>query len=859
MIAFFTVLILLVLLYFIFRRRNRSPLQRLLMKALSLARQGNDTEAIDVINQIINQDPEVKEPRTIIQAMMLKVDCLGRLAGIEEPIMPSYLSLVSSDYLGDLGPLGVSKEAVNACDTLIQTFKNHDDTDIKQVVITTMLCKGMHLRVMEDSIKIISNNDDMINYGNDDKDAYVISSVLNAMLNKGTELEAIEKLDDAIKAYEVLEKKFEDLDDNQLENIKTFIEAMTNKNKLLNRLGHTEKALTNLESLFKRYEHEHQKEMLPALVAYANALAVGKRYKDSLTYYNKCIDSFASLNKSDEYEKMGRAYIGKAIILEQMGQYHEACKVYDTLINDFADIDEFYIDYDLLPLAYITKAIILDNMNEADESNKMLATLMGSSDITLRETGSQVVLGGYETRANLLREMGLISQAITTYNFACNRIYNDKQNSGYDEYCIPTLLLNRHKMMLSAEYEKCTQLNHELVIFGDSVVKDIMDQAIITENRNTDDAFAYYELTIILFDQRSEPEIKIQMISVLINKLMLLIEFERDEDTQAVIEELDARLQSKNHNIALAKSLIERANKSTLFDLPQKAILAASELLRRFEDTQEPTFFEFIAEALCTRGMMYKLVDKFDDALSDFNLVEERFANTDNQTILASVAQSIYEKAMLLSNDQPEKKFAIFDDFISRFNDSKEPLIELQYAKTLQAKGELLIYLQRDDEAMPLFEEVIKHFSNRDECGLIEQVTDTKLKKIDILLIKNEFATAMETYNQIEPDHDILLNDESLISLVTISFKLGEYLDMADRKEEAITCYTKLIERYDDNYLEDIIDIVFSAYLAKAINLITLKQTNQAREVFQSILIEFGEEERFKKEISEVKGYINKL
>ena len=91
------------------------------------------------------------------------------------------------------------------------------------------------------------------------------------------------------------------------------------------------------------------------------------------------------------------------------------------------------------------------------------------------------------------------------------------------------------------------------------------------------------------------------------------------------------------------------------------------------------------------------------------------------------------------------------------------------------------------------------------------------------------------------------------------SFKLGEYLDMADRKEEAITCYTKLIERYDDSYLENVIDIVFRAYLAKAINLIALKQTNQAREVFKSMLIEFGEEERFKKEISEVKGYINKL
>jgi len=826
------------------------------MQAFSLAQQGSYIEAIDVINQIINQDPEVKEPIIIIQAMMLKVDCLGGLAVNEEPIEPSDFSTVRS---GDLGSLEARKEVIDACNAIIQKFKSYSDSDIKQSVIITMLSKGMHLHIIEDSIQIISNWNDMINYYKDDNDADVISSVLNAMLNKGIELERIEKLEDALKAYEVLEKKFEDLDDNQLENIKTFIEAMTNKNKLLNRLGHTEKALINLESLFKRYEHEHQSEMVPALVAYANALAVGERYKDSLAYYNKCIDSFASLNKLDEYKKMGNAYIGKAIILEQLEQYHEACKVYDTLINDFAEIDEFYIDYDLLPLAYISKAIILDKINEADESNKMLAILMGSSGTALRETGSQVVLGGYETRANFLKEMGLISQAITTYNFACHRIYNDKENSEDNECLIPSLLLNRHKMMQCSEYEKCIQTNHELVIFGESVVKQIIVQAIITENRNTDDAFAYYELAIILFDQRSEPEIKAQMISVLINKLMLFIELKRDEDAQAIIEKMDARLQSNNHNATLAKSLIVRADKCTLFDLPQKAILAVNELLRRFEDTQEPTFFEFIAKALFIRGMMYKVVEKFDDALSDFNLVEERFANTDNQTILASVAQSLYEKAMLLSNDQPEKKFAVFDDFILRFNDSKEPLIELQYAKTLQAKGELLIYLQRYDEAMPLFEKVIKHFSNREEYGLMEQVTDTKLKKIDILLIKDQFATAMETYNQIDPDDDILLDEEQLISLVTTSFKLGQYLDTAGRKEEAITCYTKLIERYDDNYLEDIIDIVFKAYLAKVSNLITLKQTNQAREVFQVMLIEFGEEERFKKEISEVKGYINSL
>jgi len=440
----------LIVIYYLRKKTKTVSVDKLCNRAIYFTSRGQDAMAIHEIDKMIALKVTPQEEHVVATAMLLKIDCLARLAAAnlttkDDLVIPSYPTLVQSEYFHDLGPLGPSSEAIASCDDVINRFIGHTDKDLKRTVLMAILCKGAHLTILGEPMDRIANIDVMIKYFDDDDEPFVINYVLEGMLRKGNEFNELQEADNAIAVYDNIEQKFNRYNQYQLEDITTLITAMVNKNKLLNKLDHIDEALTNFNNLITRYEDFPDVDIKPILIPYADVLAKSGRCKDAIAYYNIMIEHFAESSESQTIKEITRAYTGKAIILEHMEQNNLAIDIYDRLIDDFSSIDDHDITYELIPMAYVGKAILLQRKGEKYEANAILEALMYYNKNNIY-TGLNYIVKGYQHRTKLLFDMGRLSEAKVTCDLIVNLIQDIAKESDNTEEMIAEIQQDKEKI-----------------------------------------------------------------------------------------------------------------------------------------------------------------------------------------------------------------------------------------------------------------------------------------------------------------------------------------------------------------------------------------------------------------------------
>jgi tetratricopeptide (TPR) repeat protein len=110
----------------------------------------------------------------------------------------------------------------------------------------------------------------------------------------------------------------------------------------------------------------------------------------------------------------------------------------------------------------------------------------------------------------------------------------------------------------------------------------------------------------------------------------------------------------------------------------------------------------------------YKKGD-FQSAINQLDLLLSRFWNKDDPALRKRVTWALSIKvAALISLDRSEEAIAVFDDLIHRFGDSD--------AGVLVGKGAVLEYLGRREEAITVYDDLIRRFCDADDPALREQV-----------------------------------------------------------------------------------------------------------------------------------------
>jgi len=114
------------------------------------------------------------------------------------------------------------------------------------------------------------------------------------------------------------------------------------------------------------------------------------------------------------------------------------------------------------------------------------------------------------------------------------------------------------------------------------------------------------------------------------------------------------------------------------------------------------------------------------------------------------VARSLLNKGVRLGElNRPEEELALYDQVVERFGDAPEPALGERVAKALFNKGVTLGALNRNEEALTAYDEVLRRFDNAPELALRELVAKTLVNKGVKLVGVNRSEEALQTYEQV--------------------------------------------------------------------------------------------------------------
>jgi tetratricopeptide (TPR) repeat protein len=186
----------------------------------------------------------------------------------------------------------------------------------------------------------------------------------------------------------------------------------------------------------------------------------------------------------------------------------------------------------------------------------------------------------------------------------------------------------------------------------------------------------------------------------------------------------------------------------------------------------------------------YKKGD-FQSAINQLDFLLSRFWNKDDPALRKRVTWALSIKvAALISLDRSEEAIAVFDDLIHRFGDSD--------AGVLVGKGAVLEYLGRKEEAITIYDDSIRHFGDSDAPALRAPIAAALVRKGFALssLERREEAIAVwdESIRRLSGADEPALRE--LIAQALVG--KGAVLDSLGRREEAITVYDDLIRRFCD-------------------------------------------------------------
>jgi tetratricopeptide (TPR) repeat protein len=242
------------------------------------------------------------------------------------------------------------------------------------------------------------------------------------------------------------------------------------------------------------------------------------------------------------------------------------------------------------------------------------------------------------------------------------------------------------------------------------------------------------------------------------------------------------------------QSTMKKHNLKDELDSKEKDILEKVNILLESKETENYTISDWSSKFL---NYFYK-----QDYKSAIKALDNALKITNNEIEIAII---LVDKGITFDKmNKNEEALTLYEEVIKRFENSKENTVLAQVAKAFVNKGIVFEKMDKNEEALTSYEEVIKRFGNLGNSIILEEVV-------------------------------IALGGKGLIL-----GRLGEF-------EKAIKTYDELIEKFKDSKENNILEQVLSALVNKIeINLI-LGNENLKKDLDLYSMLTKGSKEHFSK------------
>ncbi|HSB09132.1 MAG TPA: tetratricopeptide repeat protein [Blastocatellia bacterium] len=245
---------------------------------------------------------------------------------------------------------------------------------------------------------------------------------------------------------------------------------------------------------------------------------------------------------------------------------------------------------------------------------------------------------------------------------------------------------------------------------------------------------------------------------------------------------------------------------------------------------------------LATRGLSdnpKQRLDGYDLIILSCKVLLRRETALDLRARLATV---LVEKGLTLGQlNRNEEALRTYDEVVSRFGEAAEPVLLGELGRALINKANLLAQLNRNEEAIGLYDEVLKRFGESVEPVLCEAVAralnnrGATLATVDRL--EEAFASFDDVVKRFGEAEDVGLRVEVVGALV----RKGQWLITLERYEEAVLVFDDVLQRVGTSRELALCDELGCALVKKAAALLALRRSEEAIALLNEVVEHFGE------------------
>jgi len=241
------------------------------------------------------------------------------------------------------------------------------------------------------------------------------------------------------------------------------------------------------------------------------------------------------------------------------------------------------------------------------------------------------------------------------------------------------------------------------------------------------------------------------------------------------------------------------------------------------------------------------LLDNSEDEILAYRLVRSfgcrvLEAQPSDVEVGSGVAQAmVYEGLTLGALDRWEEAVEVYDEVLRRFGDASEPALMENVARALFGKGLSLGALGRSEEEVEVYDEVLRRFGDASEPALMEYVARALVNKAITLRTLGRGEEAVEV------DDEVLRRfgdaSEPVLMEYVARALVGKGLSLRTlgRGEEAVKIYDEVLRRFGDASEPALMEYMARALVGKALSLGTLGRLEEAVEIYDEVLRRFGD------------------
>lgn len=312
---------------------------------------------------------------------------------------------------------------------------------------------------------------------------------------------------------------------------------------------------------------------------------------------------------------------------------------------------------------------------------------------------------------------------------------------------------------------------------------------------------------------------------------------------RAVVDQLQ-RLAARKDRLVEAsekETLLEPLRNAARQSNHRQAIQLASriELATLSMDDMREVFSTIVNAGLALNDNSDEQLASYDLAWSLYKKLQEH--GRDDTTMRRLAASALVSKGTSLGVlNRHEEAIEIYDEVLKRFHDDPEPGVRQELAKALLRKGYRLGVLNRNKEALAVYDEVISRFGTAAETVIREQVAKALRNKGLILAMMDRTEDAIAVYSEAVTRFGESTEPAVREQVAVALRNQGYSLSVLNRNEEAIAAYDEVVQRFGEASEVTVREEVGAALINKGRTLGFLNKSEEAIAACDEVLRRFA-------------------